>query len=241
MWETCTPYFEKRNIHFYVNVCGFHVVRYHVEEDPLERGGYFDDGMFDFRKNMEGCGRSREPVNLSTDRLTIRQFRTGDLSAYRELVDNPRANCFVRGQQVTDEGLEEEMADMMRSFDGTNLAVSLKDTDRFIGHLFGQWEGDTFSVGWNFLPEYTGKGYAYEAAERYLDLLFGSLGARRVYAYTEASNIKSQSLCERLGMRREGLLKEFISFVDGSDGTPIYEDTLLFAILRDEWEIRVRP
>ena len=25
VWETCTPYFEKRNIHFYVNICGFHI------------------------------------------------------------------------------------------------------------------------------------------------------------------------------------------------------------------------
>ena len=28
VWETCTPYFEKRNIHFYVNKCGFHIVEY---------------------------------------------------------------------------------------------------------------------------------------------------------------------------------------------------------------------
>ena len=25
VWETCTPYFEKRNIHFYVNKCGFKI------------------------------------------------------------------------------------------------------------------------------------------------------------------------------------------------------------------------
>ena len=28
VWETCTPYFETRNIHFYVNKCGFHVVEF---------------------------------------------------------------------------------------------------------------------------------------------------------------------------------------------------------------------
>ena len=27
-WETFTPYFEKRNIHFYVNRCGFHIVEF---------------------------------------------------------------------------------------------------------------------------------------------------------------------------------------------------------------------
>lgn len=55
VWETCTPYFERRNIHFYVNVCGFHIVEYfhaghkdpHVPEDSYDGGGL---GMFAFRK-----------------------------------------------------------------------------------------------------------------------------------------------------------------------------------------------
>jgi hypothetical protein len=28
VWETITPYFEQRNIHFYVNKCGFHIVEF---------------------------------------------------------------------------------------------------------------------------------------------------------------------------------------------------------------------
>lgn len=28
VWETITPYFEERNIHFYVNKCGFHIVEF---------------------------------------------------------------------------------------------------------------------------------------------------------------------------------------------------------------------
>lgn len=28
VWETVTPYFEKRNINFYVNKCGFHIVEF---------------------------------------------------------------------------------------------------------------------------------------------------------------------------------------------------------------------
>lgn len=44
VWELYTPYFEKRNIHFYVNKCGFHIVEFHHkghrgthegEEDPI--------------------------------------------------------------------------------------------------------------------------------------------------------------------------------------------------------------
>ena len=31
VWETCTPYFEKRNIHFYVNKCGFQINQFWCE------------------------------------------------------------------------------------------------------------------------------------------------------------------------------------------------------------------
>ncbi len=33
-WETHTPYFEKRNIHFYVNRCGFHIVEFFSPAHP---------------------------------------------------------------------------------------------------------------------------------------------------------------------------------------------------------------
>ena len=53
VWETVTPTFEKRNIHFYVNKLGFHIVAYYNEyyldpscpEDMLE--------MYAFRKEMK--------------------------------------------------------------------------------------------------------------------------------------------------------------------------------------------
>lgn len=34
VWETHTPYFEKRNIHFYVNKCGFHIVEFFNPSHP---------------------------------------------------------------------------------------------------------------------------------------------------------------------------------------------------------------
>ena len=58
-WETITPYFEKRNIHFYVNKCGFHIVeyftKYHPDPNmPQEEGcpEMDDDEMFRFQKVM---------------------------------------------------------------------------------------------------------------------------------------------------------------------------------------------
>ncbi len=62
VWETVTPYFEKRNIHFYVNRCGFHIVeffnKYHPDHnDPeceqMDLDDQFSDGMFRFEKDMK--------------------------------------------------------------------------------------------------------------------------------------------------------------------------------------------
>ena len=82
---------------------------------------------------------------------------------------------------------------------------------------------------------YQGKGYAYEAAKAYFDYLFNQKNARRLYAYTEDYNRSSQKLCERLGMRKEGMFIEFVSFINDEDGNPIYENTIQYAILKKEW------
>ena len=57
VWETCTPYFDKRNIHFYVNKCGFHIIKYYNQYnlDPLTPEDFIGDGgegMFVFQKQM---------------------------------------------------------------------------------------------------------------------------------------------------------------------------------------------
>lgn len=56
-WETCTPYFDRRNIHFYVNVCGFRIVEFFNEKHPMPDEpedfiGDGNEGMFLFRKKM---------------------------------------------------------------------------------------------------------------------------------------------------------------------------------------------
>ena len=61
VWETCTPYFEKRNIHFYVNKCGFQIDQFWCEyfqpehklpddEESFDEG---PDEMFRFIKIMK--------------------------------------------------------------------------------------------------------------------------------------------------------------------------------------------
>ena len=60
VWETVTPYFEKRNIHFYVNRCGFHIVEFFNSHHPdpndpemaEQTEEQFADGMFRFIKEI---------------------------------------------------------------------------------------------------------------------------------------------------------------------------------------------
>ena len=50
VWETVTPYFEQRNIHFYVNKLGFHIVEFYtkfLKDKDMPEGM---DGMFRFQK-----------------------------------------------------------------------------------------------------------------------------------------------------------------------------------------------
>ena len=61
IWETVTPYFEKRNIHFYVNRCGFHIVEFFNSHHPdpndpemaEQMDEQFPEGMFRFEKRMK--------------------------------------------------------------------------------------------------------------------------------------------------------------------------------------------
>ena len=56
VWQTFTPYFEKRNIHFYVNKCGFHIVEFYNPHHPDPNGPCDTPGgeyFFRFEKVMK--------------------------------------------------------------------------------------------------------------------------------------------------------------------------------------------
>lgn len=58
VWGTCTPYFDKRNVNFYVNKCGFRIVKFYNKyyPDPNASEDFIGDageGLFEFEKVME--------------------------------------------------------------------------------------------------------------------------------------------------------------------------------------------
>ena len=56
VWETITPYFEKRNIHFYINRCGFVAVEFfnpHHKDPKIPDDMIGGDYFFRFEKVMK--------------------------------------------------------------------------------------------------------------------------------------------------------------------------------------------
>lgn len=188
----------------------------------------------------------KEKMTIETERLILRPFLETDAADVFEYLEKPAVNCFA---SMKLNSLEEARAEMKKRVGETEyyFAITLKDTGKVIGEIDAYPEPgeahsdesapqDTFSPCWMLNKAYQGKGYAYEAAHAFFDYLFKEKGARRIYAYTEDYNTSSQHLCEKLGMRREGLFLEFISFVNNEDGTPHYENTYQYAILKKEWD-----
>jgi len=79
--------------------------------------------------------------------------------------------------------------------------------DRSTGELVGRGglsrarvDGhDHLEIGWVLRGEFTGRGYATEIGRAGLAVAFDELGANDVVSFTEARNIKSRAVMERLG------------------------------------------
>lgn len=174
-------------------------------------------------------------ITLETERLVLRGFREGDAEDLFAYLHEPGASCFL---SMKLEDLAAARAEAIERAGSEDVfAIEHRQSSRVIGEVFGHLEPpDTFSIAWQMNSDFTRQGFALEAARAAIDHLFETRGIRRIYAYVETDNLASQRLCMRLGMRQEGLFREFISFEADDSGAPIYVDTLQFAILKKEWQ-----
>lgn len=184
-------------------------------------------------------------MTIETQRLVLRPFTGNDAEDVYAYLKAPAVHCFACMKL---DSVAQARAEMKKRETQTEylFAVVLKENGRVIGEIGAHPETpapdeenqvlDTFSPYWMLHKDYQGKGYAYEAARAFFEYLFREKGARRIYAYTEDYNIPSQKLCEKLGMRREGIFREFVSFVNDDRGEPIYETTMQYAVLKKEWD-----
>ena len=80
-----------------------------------------------------------------------------------------------------------------------------------------------------------GCGYATEAAREIIRFGFESLSLNRIYAHYVARSPVAARISRRLGMKREGVLRQRVRKGDG------FEDVLLYAILRDDAAAAAKP
>ena len=182
---------------------------------------------------------------IETERLVLRTFREEDAADLYEYLKEPAVHCFASMKVNSMEDAKDAALERAKDKE-FYFAIVLKENGKVIGEIDAMPETpapdeknavlDTFSPCWMLHPDYHRKGYAFEAAKAFFDYLFYRKGARRIYAFTEDYNLSSQKLCQKLGMRQEGLFREFVTFVNDEDGNPIYENTMQWAILKKEWD-----
>jgi ribosomal-protein-alanine N-acetyltransferase len=86
-----------------------------------------------------------------------------------------------------------------------------------------------------YLRFYTWEDRTPEAARAMLDFGFRTLGLHRIMAYCAAENTASAHVLEKLGMAREGCLRESWR-IKGR-----WHDSLMYAILEHEWRAALGP
>ena len=148
---------------------------------------------------------------LDTERLVLRTIALDDAAFYLELVNDPAFIEHIgdRGIRTLD-GAREAIANgpiAMQAALGHSLYVTeLKDGGTPIG-MCGLIKRDTLDdvdIGYAFLPQYRGRGYAYEAAAAVFAYA-PTIGIRRLLAITSPSNAGSIALLCKLGLRFQRL------------------------------------
>lgn len=89
---------------------------------------------------------------------------------------------------------------------------------------------ESASIGYWLIHDVQGRGIMTAACKTIISFAFAELGLHRIEIRCAATNTRSQAIPERLGFRKEGVLKE----ADRVNGQ--YLDLYLYGILRDEWK-----
>lgn len=170
---------------------------------------------------------------IETKRLTIRGFSADDAADLYEYLSDAEVVRYEPYGVFTEREAAKEAK--RRAGDECFPAVCLKN-GKLIGNLYlSEGELGTWEFGYVFNKEYWGRGYATEAARAMLRHAFECLGARRIIAMCNPDNERSWRLLERIPMRREGRLIKNIFFDKDENGSPIWQDTFQYAVLREEF------
>jgi RimJ/RimL family protein N-acetyltransferase len=153
-------------------------------------------------------------LELKTTRLTIRPFTLDDAPFILRLLNEPSFIENIADKGVRDlEGARGYLRDgPLASYERHGFGlwrVGLADADTPIGMagLLKRDYLDDIDIGYAFLPEFCGAGYALEATSAVLAYAGNQLGARRVVAIVADYNERSIHLLKKLGFADEGTVR----------------------------------
>ncbi len=166
---------------------------------------------------------------FDSKRLTMRPLSTDDAEAlhdaYRDVdlmrwwSSGPHADLAETRAYLTPRAADDPWTGWAVTLDGTAIGTVSAHRRR----------PGVYEISYLLARRHWGQGYAREAVSRLIDLLIEEEGARRIFADTDPENAGSIALLERLGFRREGLLREEWETHIG------IRDTLLLGLLEREW------
>jgi RimJ/RimL family protein N-acetyltransferase len=174
---------------------------------------------------------------VATERLVLREFTAADLDDIQAYAEDPEVVRYMEWGpntlKMTREVLERWLNDQ-RTWPrlAVNLAVELRASARPIGAVRldvrdpANRSGD---MGYSFNRSAWGQGLGSEAAAALVRVAFDVLGLHRLWATCDVRNAGSAGVLERIGMRREGLLR---GHLQGRDG---WRDSYLYAMLAEDW------
>lgn len=152
---------------------------------------------------------------LETERLILRPFEHSDAEAMFALDSNPNVHLYLGNNPVTEiEQIHEYIKSIKNQYEQNGIGrfvVALKDTKEVIG-----WAGlkfiteednghiNFYDIGYRLREEFWGKGYAYEAATKWLDYALNTMKVPAVYASAHVDNVGSNKILKKIGMQQNG-------------------------------------
>ncbi|MCV9931006.1 GNAT family N-acetyltransferase [Flavobacterium sp. LS1R47] len=150
--------------------------------------------------------------SIETERLLLRELLSSDDEGMFELDSNPNVHRYVGKKPVihidesrTAIGLIQKQ---YATFGTGRWAVVLKETNTFIGWSGIKFISDTinghkdfYEIGYRFIEEHWGKGYATESGKAFIDHAFNEMKVEAIYAYADPENSGSRNILEKLGLK----------------------------------------
>lgn len=173
---------------------------------------------------------------IRTKRLLLREFRDSDFDDVHVYATDDQTVRFMdwgpnspeETRKFLDDRLSEQQAWPRNDI---SLAVELVEEGKVIGAIrIGLGAHRDADFGYSYGSPYWRRGLGYEAAQALVAAAFEVIGLRRVWATCDARNLGSFAIMEKLGMRREGRLRQHMPAREGG-----WRDTLVYGLLAEEW------